>query len=526
MDARCSCFPTWLSHPDHESDARCSSRRSSGPGLSWLAASAALVVLNTDFVSPPRFDGAATPCSAMRWRQGVDTARSTSPIRHGTRIFRPAIPPHSPFSGDAPAARSPPLTLFSVLCTVSAVLLAWRWFGTIYPRRPAFILGPGAGRELVLGRSGGSIQSEPLYVLLQSTRRARRGQVEDRDTVGTGVLLGLALAACVLIRHVGLCFAAAVFLDLGSAQAVADVGPRRTGRGSPDPPLGRLALRTFGNNTQVGLLADKSLAGRIPGQAIFYVQRLPDQITGPFVEVATVFGRSARHRSARQSLGGRGDGIIIWGWISTLRTVPLAPSAPPTSGRSYRLDHTRTPVHLAVHRGRPTLCSRSCHFSLWVRARASLGPWRSLGSLRPRDWACGMVLAVSIPYSTYAVATGRAEAQRLLMLTSTLLASGSIRTPRSPVPSSTRHPGEVFWQTRRQAVAPAPPDPEAIDQLIRRFGVAYLLIDEDRFANESANPLSAYVKRYPGSVGLVWCGLGATLRSRSSRSIRRDELNK
>ena len=90
------------------------------------------------------------------------------------------------------------------------------------------------------------------------------------------------------------------------------------------------------------------------------------------------------------------------------------------------------------------------------------------------------------------------------MLTSTPLAIGSRQRPAPPGPVLTRHPGEVFWQTGRQALAPDAPEPEAIDRLIRRFDVVYLLIDEDRFANESSSPLSNYVERYSERVAPVW----------------------
>jgi hypothetical protein len=133
---------------------------------------------------------------------------------------------------------------------------------------------------------------------------------------------------------------------------------------------------------------------------------------------------------------------------------------------------------------------------------------------RSRVWASGIVLALSIPYSVYAVASGRAAAGWRTHAGFDEACQWIDRnTPRSSR-LLTRHPGEVFWQTGRQAVAPDSSDPDTIDQLVDRLGVSYLLIDEDRFANESSSPLSGYVVRYPTRVLLVWN------RSRGSGSIR------
>ena len=62
----------------------------------------------------------------------------------------------------------------------------------------------------------------------------------------------------------------------------------------------------------------------------------------------------------------------------------------------------------------------------------------------------------------------------------------------------------MFWQTGRQAVPPDATDPEAIDQDIDRLGIAYLLIDDDRYANAGLNPLSRFVTGHPDRVHRVW----------------------
>ena len=258
-----------------------------------------------------------------------------------------------------------------------------------------------------------------------------------------------------------------------------------------------LWLASVGHNTQIGLLADKSLAGRVSGQAIFYLQRLPDQITGPLVEVATVFGRSSAIAGLANLWAVAATGVIILGWLSTLRTP--AGDWPGSSARSRsvliiwpfteagRLLFPIVPFllvgaseGLADHGDRGPQTAQK----LGVRD----GPRRidSLFGVCPRDRTC--------------------RGQCLTHADFDAACQWINQNATRPGPVLTRHPGEVFWQTGRQAVAPVPPDPEGIDQLINRFAIAYLLIDEDRYANESSNPLSVYVKRYSGRIALVWGG--------------------
>src|SRR5262249_51547971 len=132
---------------------------------------------------------------------------------------------------------------------------------------------------------------------------------------------------------------------------------------------------------------------------------------------------------------------------------------------------------------------------------------------RPRAWAVALVLAASIPYAAYAVVSGRAAAQQRTHADFDAACQWIARQARQPGTILTRHPGEVFWQTGRQAVPPDP-DPEALDRLIERHRVAYLLIDEVRYANAEPNPLDAYVERFPERVTLVW------ERSRGAATVR------
>ena len=55
----------------------------------------------------------------------------------------------------------------------------------------------------------------------------------------------------------------------------------------------------------------------------------------------------------------------------------------------------------------------------------------------------------------------------------------------------TRHPGEVFWQTGHLTIEPDSSSPDAIDRLIDRLGVTYLLIDDERYISAGSNPLKS-----------------------------------
>ena len=140
-----------------------------------------------------------------------------------------------------------------------------------------------------------------------------------------------------------------------------------------------------------------------------------------------------------------------------------------------------------------------------------------LARRRARDWAVGIVLAASIPYAAYSVVSGRAVAQRRTHADFDAACLWIAEHATRPGPVLTRHPGEVYWQTGRQAIPPDAPDPEAIDHLIGRLGIAYLLIDDDRYAKAGLNPLGRYVRAVPGPRR---AGLGREPRHRAGPGLR------
>jgi hypothetical protein len=85
-----------------------------------------------------------------------------------------------------------------------------------------------------------------------------------------------------------------------------------------------------------------------------------------------------------------------------------------------------------------------------------------------------------------------------------------------PGPILSRHPGEVYWRTERQSVevpgakrpvdviADVQADDAAIGRTIEKYGVSYLLIDEDRYTKAPASPLTRFVASRPDRVRKVW----------------------
>ena len=132
------------------------------------------------------------------------------------------------------------------------------------------------------------------------------------------------------------------------------------------------------------------------------------------------------------------------------------------------------------------------------------GTMGRIGIQRSRSWASALILGISLPYSTYAILNGRAEAQRRLHADFDAACQWISLHSARPGPVLTRHPGEVYWQTGRPAVEPDSVDPEAVHELIDHLAVVYLLIDENRYANAAVSPLEHYVERFPRLVTLVW----------------------
>jgi Dolichyl-phosphate-mannose-protein mannosyltransferase len=452
--------------------------------------------MNMDIWAVPRFDGAGYAVLGKALTTG-----------HGYReINKPEAPPHDHFPPGYPVVlamlwqftgRSVVAAhVLSLVCTVMAVLLGWSWFRHMYSPRTALLLGLALAVNWTWARIGGSIQSEPLFILWELLAVCVTIRAERKNTVGIGVALGLIVGASTLTRHVGVCIAAAVILELMLCRHwKALTATISTTTLLIVPWIGWLSA--VHHHTQLGLLTMDSLGARVAGQAVFYLQRLSDQITGPFVEVGTVMRRSLIFSVAANLWATMAFTIIMWGWVHTLRT---------SRRRMVGLISSSTLVLLLIWP-----FTEAGRFLIPLVPMILVGLTEGLGRLirlvgvkRTRQWAVVIVLLVSVPYSAYSIINGRAKAQRRLHADFDAACLWIARETTGRELVLTRHPGEVFWQTGHPTIEPDSSNPDAIDRLINRLGVTYLLIDDERYMNADSNPLREYVRLYPGRAESVW----------------------
>ncbi len=131
---------------------------------------------------------------------------------------------------------------------------------------------------------------------------------------------------------------------------------------------------------------------------------------------------------------------------------------------------------------------------------------------RRRAFAAGVLLLTSLPYSFFMLATGRTRALEATHRDFDAACEWLAGPRARPGVVLSRHPGEVYLRTGRPGLevstAERPglenADPESVAQTINDYGVAYLLIDKERYAGAPASPLEKYVARHPDRVRLVW----------------------
>lgn len=465
-------------------------------GLPVALVAGLFAFLNTDMHSPPRYDGAGYAILGQSLASG----------RGYREIDRPEAPRHAHFPPGYPAMLAGLWTLtggrsvlaahwLSIVCTAAAAGLAWRWFRTMKSPLVAFLLGLALAVNWTWARVGGSIQSEPLFLLLEIIVWLLATGVARRGGIGAACALGAALAACTLVRHVGVALQAALLAHLllsgrrkeavlMSAVFIASLTPWALWLSSVPAP------------NQAGLIPSQGLPALIASQALFYLQRIPDQWVGPIVEIGTVFRKESWLGAVVNTWAIAATGLITFGWLSGLTN---------SRSRLASLAGFATLALLLVwpftEAGRFLIPLVPClligaHQGL-VRS-ASLLEWR-----HPTRAAALLVLALSLPYPLYSIATGRAHAQRLTNLSLDSACAWLNRNSARTGPVLTRHPGEVYWQTHRHAVSPETDDASGIAHAIKRWGVVYLLSDS-RYANAPLSPIARYVSENPSKVHEVW----------------------
>jgi len=270
------------------------------------------------------------------------------------------------------------------------------------------------------------------------------------------------------------------------------------------PWIGWLALA--GTPNQVGLLAlkNESFGNRISALALFYLHRLPDQLIGPFVEVGTVFQHRPLIVAAVNAWAAVATGVLALGLVLTLRQRRRR-----TAGLTAFATLTILLVWPFTEAGRFLIPLLPC---LLVGALDCLAFFTARSKFRrSRIWAASAVLAVSLPYATYAIVSARADAQRRTYRDFDGACAWIAREATRTGPILARHPGEVFWLTGRRSLSPTSVEPEHIDRLIDRFDVAYLLIDGERYANSESSLLSRYVAKRPHRVREAWKSTSASV---------------
>ncbi|MFI5456117.1 MAG: ArnT family glycosyltransferase [Isosphaerales bacterium] len=495
-------------------------RITAGLAAACLVASASALAIGgyADWSAPPRFDGAGYAVLARAWLTGQGHRAIDHPDRPPHAHFPPGYPLVLALTWSVTGTSVRAAHVVSGLCTLGATLAAWWWFRRLMSCRAAFILGLALAVNWLWARTGGAIQSEPLYMLLGQVTIVAAVETGRRTALGKGnaIALGALLACCMLTRHVAIGLTLAVLLDMAlrrrwpEALTVATVAAIVV-----SPWLSWMAVVGSSGRTQAGLLVQGggTWAGRIGRQLMFYAQRIPDQLTGPFVEVGTVFQRSPYIAIVAQLWAVLATGVIVGGWIRVMRRPRsrLAGLIPVlTLGILFLWPYTeagRLLIPLI-----PCLLIGAVEGLGGLVSRLARSSGRRLRRSRLRFYAATLLLATSLPYSGYLMVTGRTRApeatHRDFDAACTWIAAHAQRS--GPVLS--RHPGEVFWRTGRQGLeAPSTERPGDLDadagaiaRTIEAYRVAYLLIDQERYAHAPSSPLARFVAEHEGQVRKVW----------------------
>jgi hypothetical protein len=471
------------------------------------AVSAAFVIGNAVWSAPPRFDGAGYCVLAEALLSG-----------QGYRaIDQPGSPPHAHFPPGYPLFLSAIWWLAgrslvaahaaSAVSTIAAALMAWLWFRLLLRRRTALVLGLALAVNWVWARTGSTILSEPLFLFLSqlAVLAALRESNVSSKTVRGGFVLGALLGALLLTRHAAIGLVLAILVDLGlrgrwlkavatAAATGAIVAPWLYWMASVGPVA----------KTQAGLLVGRnwSLADRLVQPVVFYTQRIPDQLFGPFVEASTAGGRYLAVVVAANVWALLVTVAVVVGWLR-LCTRPRRRLAAlvaifslgvlglwPYTEAGRFLTPLVPFILIGLVEGMQSLARpllRVC------TAHVRPGRVRLIS-------AC-LVLAAALPYSCYALALGRTRAMEASHRDFDAACEWIATRATHPGTVLSRHPGEVFWRTGRQGLEVADSkragdaiaDGPAFARMIDEFNVAYLLVEEGRYARATANPLTRIV---------------------------------
>lgn len=478
---------------------------------------AVTIALATSWYSPPRFDGAGYAVLA----RSIATGRGYRAIDHPDEPRHAHFPPGYPLAlaavdrsvGDAPRV----LHLFSAICAVGATLAAHRWFCLLFGARTGLVMGLALAVNWAWTRAGGGIQSEPLFELLGQFAILAAWRARRADDLKHGVGLGALLGAACLTRHVAIALTVAVLIDLAFARKWRALAAASLTNAIIVAPWAAWVVwvSTQAEGATQAELLSAGAGGWLPrvgSQLVFYAQRIPDHLTGPFVEVATVFQRSSAILIVANALAITTSLIVLVGWVRLL--------GKPRRRLAGLILLTTLGILLVwpfTEAGRflvpliPCLLIGGVEGLTWI-LRGLLGRSTRRNSLHLI--AALLLLASALPYATYDVVKGGArsrESGHRDFDAACAWIAGQAATAR-PGPVLTRHPGEVFLQTGRQALdvstseraGARDADPVEVAATIAKFNVAYLLIDDGRYANAPLSPLARFAAARPARVRKVW----------------------
>jgi hypothetical protein len=474
------------------------------------------IAAHGDFTAPPRYDGAGYTVLARSLDEGHGYRAIDHPDRPRHAHFPPGYPVFLALIWGMTGYSAVAAHVASCVCAVAATLAAWWWFRRLHGRDVALVLGLALAVNWAWARTGSAIQSEPLYEMLGQFTILTAVQAASKGGIRRALTLGGLMAACLLTRHIAIALLLAVLLDLllrrrwssavtGAAVTVLLIAPW----------VGWLLFVGGEHRTQASLVfqGGSDALARASAQSVFYIQRLADQITGPLVEIAMLVPRSRRVVVAANLWALLAASVMVIGWLGALRRprrrlAGLVPML--TLGLLLFWPYTEAGRFLVPLY--PFLLIGALEGLICIARMGAPLVGINVSPRRIARTAAVLILIASLPYSAYSAIMGRSRARDAGSRRFDLACSWLREHGMRPGPVLTRHPGEVYLQTGRQALeastserpGDADASPEAIDELIDRYNVVYLLIDQERYAHAPPGPLNRFVEERPERVRRVW----------------------
>lgn len=462
--------------------------------------SAAGMLANADLDEPPRFDGAGYAMLAESILDGSGYRDIDHPERPEHVHFPPGYPVLLAATWALTDRSLASAHLLSVACTVGAVLASWAWYRKMMTGRVALLLGLALAMNWTWQRAGGSIRSEPLYMLIQQLALlAAVAASRSRGAAASGAVLGGWLGALTLTRLVGAIVGVATGLELLIRRRwVPLVATIVSGAVVVSPWAWRL-LNTP-KTTHLDYFPSRSLPEVVFGNLGFYGLRIPDALSAPVIEVGTIF--APRLFPVAAALAIAWAVLMGIGLVRTLRNPRIR-----LAGLLVVCNLGLLLVWPFTEAGRfliplvPALLVVALEGFATIARRVGPGRFRR----NPRTIAALLLVLIASPYAIHAAVSGRADAERRLQGVVDPAFAWIAAEGERPGPIMTTYPAEAFWFTGRPGLTSLPLSGEPdIEGQVDRYGVAYLISTEARFVNAKDDPISRYVVENPDRVALRW----------------------